>query len=121
MGRFIKSGPGWRLGWDSNGGEFQGLVGSDTWSLELSATELQDFCRLVAQLAATMAQMQSELMDEEAIAIEAETDRLWLEATGYPHAYRLHLILHTGRRGEGYWEAGAIVDLVQATQSIELF
>ncbi len=33
MSRIIKSGPGWRVGWDFNANEFKGLVGTDDWAL----------------------------------------------------------------------------------------
>lgn len=121
MARLIKSGVGWRLGWDPAAAEFQGLVGADDWSLELTAEELEDFCRLLAQLAGTMIQMQAELMEEEAIAIEAESDRIWLEATGYPQDYRLHVMVLTGRRAEGYWPATAVPELVVAARSLHVF
>ncbi len=121
MTRIIKSGPGWRLGWDAAAAEFQGLVGADDWALELTAAELNDFCRLLTQLVATMAQMSHELMDEEKIACEAESDRLWLEAEGYPEAYGLSLMVLTGRRGEGHWDAAAVPALAQAARSLELF
>jgi hypothetical protein len=121
MARLIKSGSGWRLGWDAEAETFKGLVGTDDWALELTEVEFHAFCRLLHQLTETMAQMSSELMDEEAIACEAESDRLWLEAEGYPHAYSLHLILLTGRRGEGRWDATAVPALIQAARSITVF
>ena len=121
MARLVKSGLGWRLGWDAEAEIFKGLVGTDDWSLELTEAELHDFCRLVCQLAETMTQMSSELMDEETIACEAESDRLWLEAEGYPHAYSLHVMLLTGRRGEGRWDATAVPALIQAAQSTTVF
>jgi len=31
------------------------------------------------------------------ISCEAESDLLWLQVEGYPHAYNLRLILNTGR------------------------
>jgi hypothetical protein len=87
--------------------------------LELTVAELEDFCRLFPQLAETMAVMQAELMDEEAIACEVESDLLWLEATGYPNYYSVQLILHTGRRSEGRWDAAAVPPLLQATLSLK--
>ena len=42
-------------------------------------------------------------MDEEKIAIEAESDLLWVQVEGYPEAYSVQLILNAGRRGEGFW------------------
>ncbi len=121
MTRLLKSGFGWRIGWNPGALEFPGLVGTDDWSLELTAAELADFCRLVQQLAETMNQMRQELMDEEAIACEVESDLMWLEAEGFPQAYNLHLILQTGRRGEGYWQAEAVPALMQAARSLKTF
>ena len=112
MERILKHGAGWRLGWNPIAENFKGLVGTEEWSLELTEAEFSDFCRLAAQLARTMVQMSQELMPEEAIVCEAETDRLWLEVSGYPHAYSLHLILLTGRRGEGCWIAAAVPELM---------
>ena len=117
MTRILRSGTGWRIGWNPIAETFKGLVGTEDWSLELTEAEFNDFCRLVTQLAGTMAHMSQELMDEEAIACEAETDRIWLEVEGYPHAYSLHLILLTGRRGEGCWVAAAVAELIQAISS----
>lgn len=121
MTRLIKRGPGWQIGWDPEAQTFQGLVGTDDWALELTEAELNEFCRLLVQLATTMDQMRDELMDQEAIACEAECDVLWLEVNGYPDAYRLHLILLTGRRGEGHWSAEVVPELVQAAQSLKVF
>lgn len=119
--RLLKSGPGWRIGWNPAATEFKGLVGSDDWALELTEPELDDFCRLLPQLVEAIAQIQDELMDEEAIACEVESDRLWLQAEGYPAAYSLHLMLQTGRRGEGRWQAPAVPALLQAIQALKGF
>ena len=121
MGRLLKSGPGWRVGWNAEAPEFKGLVGGDHWAIELTDLELQDFTRLLAQLSHTMQQMATQLMDEETITCEAESDRLWLEVEGYPHAYSLRLILLTGRRGEGFWSAPAVPQLLPALQTLQVF
>ncbi|MDQ2097880.1 MAG: DUF1818 family protein [Tychonema bourrellyi B0820] len=119
--RVIKTGDGWRLGWNPDAADFQGLVGGDDWAIELTEAELQDFCRVLAQLAATMSEMASELMDEEKIAIEAESDLVWMEVEGYPQAYSVQLILNGGRRCEGFWPATAVSGLVQATKILKVF
>lgn len=121
MTRQLKSGDGWRLGWDPTAKDFSGLVGGDDWALELTTAEFDDFRRLVSQLAETMNKISQELMDEERICCEVESDLVWLEAEGYPHAYRLHLILLTGRRGEGSWSEAAVPALIQAAQVITVF
>jgi len=121
MERLLKNGPGWRLGWDSQAKDYRGLVGGDDWAIELTEAELDDFCRLLVQLAQTMSQMARELMDEEKITCEAESDLLWMEVEGYPDSYTLRLILNTGRRCEGSWLASAVPSLVQAAQSLKVF
>jgi hypothetical protein len=73
------------------------------------------------QLAATMQQMAQELMDEERICCEVESNLLWLEAEGYPQSYTLRFIVLTGRCGEGAWSAAAVPALVQATQVLKVF
>jgi hypothetical protein len=117
----IKSGKGWRIGWEADAEIYQGLLGAEDWAIELTEAELNDFCRLLAQLAQTMAQMSQELMEGERIACEAESDLLWMEVEGYPHAYSLRLILNQGRRCEGNWTEDAVTSLVQAVQSFKVF
>jgi len=120
MAPLLKTGIGWGIGWDADAATFQGLVGADDWALELTTAELEEFARLLNQLVTAIAQMQSELMAEEAIACEVESDLLWLEANGYPHAYSLHLMVLTGRRGEGHWAADVVPELLQAVRSLKL-
>lgn len=121
MPRTLKRGPGWQIGWDEDAPEFAGLVGGDDWALELTAAELEDFCRLAGQLAETINQMAGELMQEERIACELESDRLWLEVEGFPQSYSLRMILLTGRRAEVGWDAAAVPGLIQAAQTLTIF
>jgi hypothetical protein len=121
MERFLKSGSGWRVGWRLAPAPYQGLVGTDEWAIELTAAEFEDFCRLSEQLAQTMGAMSQQLMVEEAIAVEAHSDRLWLEAEGYPHAYSLRFILQSGRNVEGSWSAAVVPELLQALRSIQVW
>jgi hypothetical protein len=120
MQKVLKSGAGWRIGWNPEA-EYQGLVGSDDWAFELTAAELADFCRLLGQLVANMRSIQSELMDEESIACEAESELVWLQVDGIPSKYSLRLILNTGRSCEGNWAAEAVPDLVVAVDSLKFF
>jgi hypothetical protein len=121
MERVVKTGSGWRLGWNPQATDYQGLVGGDDWAIELTEAELDDFCRLLGQLAQAMSQMADELMDEEKITCEAESDLLWMEVEGYPHAYTLRFILNTGRCCEGSWLAESVPGLVQAAGSLKVF
>lgn len=121
MSRVVKTGQGWRVGWDASALEFPALVGTDDWAIELTAAEFQDFCQLAGQLDRTMQAMAEELMDEEAICCELETDALWLEAEGFPSAYSLRLILNGGRRAEGFWSAEVVAALLQALEGLQVF
>ncbi|MBW4670848.1 MAG: DUF1818 family protein [Cyanomargarita calcarea GSE-NOS-MK-12-04C] len=121
MERLIKSGTGWRIGWNPQAAEFKGLVGTDDWAVELTEAELNDFCRLLKQLADTMKQLAAELMDEEKIACEVESNLVWMEAEGYPHTWCLRFILNTGRCVEGQLDAAAVGGLLQAADTLKVF
>ena len=120
MERVLKTGNGWRIGWNPQAIEFTGLLGTDDWAVELTESELHDFCRLLVQLAETMSQLSSELMDEEKITCEAESNLIWLEVAGYAHSYSLRFILLTGRCAEGCWDEGAVMGLLQAAQTLQV-
>ncbi|MDB9313243.1 DUF1818 family protein [Spirulina sp. CS-785/01] len=121
MQKIVKSGSGWRIGWNPAASEYQGLIGSEDWAIELTAPELEDFCRLAKQLATTMETMADELMDEERITCEAESDRLWLEVEGYPHTYSLRFILNSGRQCEGGWPPPVVPELLEAMERLKVF
>ncbi len=113
MSGHIRSGEGWRLGWDP-AADFCGLVSGEHWSIELTTAELIDFCQGVRQLAQTMTAMAAQLMAEERLTCEQETAAIWLEAEGFPAQYSLRFILRSGRRGEGEWPPTAVPGLVAA-------
>lgn len=118
MKRYLKEGDDWRVGWHPHADKYQGLVGANSWAIELTERELADFCRLLRQLIATMETMTTELMDEEKISCEAETELLWLEVVGYPYRYTLRLIVNGDRRCEGNWQAGIAPKLLTAIDSL---
>lgn len=116
MTKQIHQGPGWRLGWDEAAQDFQGLLGTNEWAVELTLMEMQDFLTLFQQLARQMSEMQAHLMPEETLACEAETERVWLEVSGNPQAYSLRMMLISGRRVEGEWSVSATQSLLTAMQ-----
>lgn len=118
MAQQLSQGTGWRLGWSPEAELFQGLIGADTWAIELTAREFEDVCRLGLQLADTMTAIADELMDQERISCEVESEWVWLEAEGFPHAYTLQVIILHNRRGEGMWLAEAVPELLQAMRLI---
>lgn len=117
----MKEGAGWRLGWNPEAPVYKGLVGGEDWAFELTEAELSDFCRLLEQLAVAIDAMTGELMEEERITCELESNWLWLEAEGYPHAYEVRLLLNCGRQCEGNWSSDAILPLLEATRTLTVF
>lgn len=114
MNRHIKSGKGWRLGWNPTAEEFCGLLSGQHWAIELTKDEFSDFCRCARQLSNMMQDMASELMDEEQLTCEQETATIWLEVEGFPFAYSLRFILLGGRKGECEWPSEGVVELTNA-------
>lgn len=112
--RKLVEGAGFRVGWDPGKDEFVGLVGTSDWAVELTVEEWSDFGRLANQLAMTMAMMATELMDEEAVSVELETDRIWMEAEGLPLRYGLRFMTQGGRGIEGAWSVEAVPGLLAA-------
>lgn len=121
MARIVKQGDGWRLGWNPASEEFPGLIGAEDWALELTWAEWEEFQRLLVSLTEAVAAIASELMDEEKVACEVEGELLWLGAEGYAEAYGVRIVLNSGRRAEGSWEAGAIASLVQTLPTLSGF
>lgn len=114
MNRHIKSGDGWRLGWNPTAEDYCGLVAGKHWAIELTAAEFSDFCRCTRSLNETMQSMALELMDEETLTCEQETSTIWLEVEGFPTAFNLRFILLSGRKGEGEWPPEAASELISA-------
>ncbi|MEY3255854.1 MAG: hypothetical protein RLZZ29_985 [Cyanobacteriota bacterium] len=121
MQKVVKRGAGWQIGWKPHSTQFKGLVGSDDWAVELTELELEHFCHLLTQLVETIRVLTSELMDEEKITCEAETDLVWMEVEGYAHLYSMRFILTNGRSVQGYLSAHAVQELVEAVATLKVF
>ncbi|MBE9063309.1 DUF1818 family protein [cf. Phormidesmis sp. LEGE 11477] len=114
MSRSIIEGDGWRLGWNPAADSFCGLLAGQGWALELTAEEFKDLCRLARRLDSTMTAMAEQLVDEERLTCEQETETIWLEAEGFPTCYGLRFILLSGRKCEGEWPADIVPQLIKA-------
>lgn len=121
MAHQLRSGDGWRVGWNPDAAAFQALLGADDWAVELTQPEFDEFCRLAQQLSAALVEIRPELMAEEAIACEASSDLLWMEVRGLPDAFSLSFILLTGRRAEGIWSAAATPNILRTVQMLRVY
>lgn len=120
MSKQLYSGRGWRIGWLPDAYPFQGLVGGDNWAFELTRQELKEFCQIGIQLIESMQAMAFELSEAEKLTCTAETENIWLEASGYPDNFNLRLQILTGRRGEGMWTHKSLMDMMAAITAIAL-
>lgn len=119
MTRQLHSGSGWRIGWNPSQEPYCALVGAEEWAIELTQVEFDDFCRLLEQLDEAIAAIAAELMPEEGLSCEVESDRILLSAEGIPTAYTLHLTVLEGRRAEGSWSAFAVSNLLPTVQLLK--
>ncbi|MGA1621619.1 MAG: DUF1818 family protein [Synechocystis sp.] len=118
--RIFKQGQGWRLGFDPHRSPYSFLIGGEEWAIELTPAEFDDFHRLTQELRRTVLAIAPELMAEETLHCELDSETLWLEIEGYPHAYELRLILHQGRRAEGQWAASVLPEFFVALDQIHI-
>lgn len=119
MTQQLHSGSGWRIGWNPTADLYCALVGADDWAIELTRSEWDDFCRLLEQLSEAIEAMQAELMPEEGLSCEVESDRILLSAEGIPTAYDLHLTVLEGRRAEGIWSALAVPNFLPTVRLLK--
>ena len=117
----LKSGKGWRVGWNPNALVYKGLIGADDWAMELTESEMHDFIRLLLQINQAIIDIHPHLMEKETIVCEVESDLIWLSAEGYPYNYSLRIILSQQRGCEGTWSENVINSLIMATQSLTTF
>jgi hypothetical protein len=116
--KYLLNGEGWRLGHSPDAEIFVGLVGAENWAIELNQQEFEDFCRLSMQLTETMVSMQAELSEEESLTCSAQTEDIYLEASGFADNFTIHLQLLNGRRGEGIWTSSAIAHILEAVKQM---
>ena len=117
----IKSGQGWRVGWNPHAPVYKGLIGADNWAIELTEAEMHDFIRLLLQINKAIADISQHLMEEETVVCEVESELIWLGAEGFPNNYSLRIILSQHRGCEGTWTNHVIGSLILATQALSSF
>lgn len=118
--KIFKEGPGWRLGFDPTAPLYPFLIGGNDWAVELTQTEFDDFQRLSRELRQTVTAIAPQLMAEEMISCEVESEGLWMEIEGDVRAYELRFILRQGRRAEGQWAAVVVAEFFIALDQITL-
>ncbi|NJK35911.1 MAG: DUF1818 family protein [Oscillatoriales cyanobacterium SM2_2_1] len=93
---------------------YQGLLGGDTWAIEVTAAELVDFFDLADKMKVLMGDLAEELVDQEEFSCDLQTEQLKLSASGLPKCHHWQVQTVLGRRAEGIWDYGAVLDLCAA-------
>ncbi len=106
------------MGYEPDRPTYQGLLGGDSWAIEVTGAELRDFLALSDRILGVVAALTEELVDEESFSCELHTERLTLGVSGLPASYRWHLQVHQGRRGEGFWDYGAVQEMGAALPEV---
>jgi hypothetical protein len=119
MRRSLLQGKGWRIGWNPEAKVYQGLVGDDHWAVELTFKEFADLRRLADQLVSNLQAIADELMEEEIIELEAESEYIWVALEGFADRYSLRFILLGDRGSEGGWSETATTEFLQAMKGLE--
>ena len=88
-----KEGPGWRIIRDSSRENFSTLVGGEAWAIELNQSEWKTLVKVVIDLSDQYKKTKDQLMDEEDITLEMESNP-WLGILkGDKNGWKLKLIL----------------------------
>ena len=114
-----QEGPGWRFARDPSRGDYQFLIGGQTWAFELIAAEWKDLVALVSDLEDQHRALSDQLMEEESIDLEMERGAWWVSLEGDRTQWQLSLVLtgSEGRGVEGHWPAPAAMAVVAAMRS----
>ena len=114
-------GAGWRLAVGRKGTLFSALVGGETWAFEITESEWQELAILVLALESQHAELQGQLMLEEAIELEMERGVWWGCMDGDCHHWNLKLILNgeasAQRSMEAHWPSPAAAAIVAAMRT----
>jgi Domain of unknown function (DUF1818) len=88
-------------------------LGCATWTIEFSPDEWQQFVQQFKTLAQTWQSIQEELMPEEALTLDSESETIRLQAEGQAEQWGLWLQIRSGRKVEGYLDPPLVMDLLR--------
>ena len=117
-----KEGPGWRIIRDSSRENFSTLVGGESWAIELNQSEWETLVKVVIDLSDQYKKTKDQLMDEEDITLEMESNP-WLGILkGDKNGWKLKLILDPrdslSRSAEFSWPRSVTSNLLNAMRTM---
>ena len=117
-----QEGPGWRIIKDSSRDNFSTLVGGDSWAIELNESEWQTLVKVVIELSDQYKDIKNQLMGDEDITLEMESNPWLAILKGDQYGWNLKLVLYSegslNRGAEVFWPRDVTFQLVNAMRKM---
>ena len=117
-----KEGPGWRIIRDSSRDNFSTLIGGENWAIELNQSEWENLVIVVTELSDQHKAIKDQLMGDEDITLELESNPWTAILKGDQKGWNLKLILDSSdslnRGAEVYWPRNVTLHLVNAMRTM---
>ena len=113
-----EEGSGWRIIRDSSRDNFSTLIGGESWAIELNQYEWENLVKVVIDLSDQYKKTKDQLMDEEDITLEMESNPWLAILKGDKNGWQLKLILDPrdslSRSAEFSWPRNVTSNLLNA-------
>ena len=117
-----KEGPGWRIIRDSSRGNFSTLIGGESWAIELNQSEWETLVKIVINLSDQYKNIKDQLMGDEDITLEFESNPWLAIMKGDQYGWNLKLILESSdslnRGAEVFWPRNVTFNLSNAMRTM---
>ena len=117
-----KEGPGWRLIRDASRENFSTLIGGESWAIELNQFEWKTLVKVVIDLSDQYKNIKDQLMGDEDITIELESDPWLAILKGDQNGRKLKLILDSSdslnRGAEVSWPRNVTTNVANAMRTM---
>ena len=113
-----REGPGWRIIRDSSRENFSTLIGGQSWAIELNKSEWETLVKVVIDLSDQYKKTKDQLMGDEDITLELESNPWLAILKGDQYGWDLKLILQSSdslnRGAEISWPRNVTFHVTQA-------
>ena len=117
-----KEGPGWRIIRDSSRDNFSTLIGGQSWAIELNQHEWETLVKVVIDLSDQYKDIKDQLMGDEDITLELESNPWLAILKGDQHGWELKLILEctdsSNRGAEVSWPRNVTFNIANAMRTM---
>ena len=117
-----KEGQGWRIIRDSSRGNFSTLIGGESWAIELNQYEWETLVKVVIELSDQYKDIKNQLMGDEDITLEMESNPWLAILKGDQYGWNLKLILDSSdslnRGAEVSWPSNVTLHIANAMRKM---